>query len=204
MSKYDTKVAFVVSEDYEGTCCVVFERSHVAARRAGAGELGSEFEGVSCRREKALDQFADAGKVPPRFLIEELGWWFTCAECGNSTSDEDAADRPIMTEYEGDMVFCCGNCRNRYHDEQHRRAQIRLQRESACLAKFPGVEVVWVNVHKTDSTVLFRFPGGVNPADWKVGDAHLNVARIDQAAFQAYQDSVIAARAQQPGDTHGR
>ncbi|PWF25008.1 hypothetical protein [Corticimicrobacter populi] len=195
MSKYNDKVAFVVSEGYENTCCVVFERSHVAARRVGAGELGSEFEGVSCRREKALDQFAGAGKVPPRFLVEELGWWFTCVECGNRTSDEGEDRNPITTEYEGDMVFCCGNCRNSYHEEQHRRAQIRLQRESACLAKFPGVDVVWVNDHKEDSTVSFRFPGGENPADWKVGDTHVKVARMDQPAFEAYQNSVIATRA---------
>ena len=53
--------AYVVTEDCDGTCTIVFANSSAAARREGAAELGLTFEEVeSCRRAPWADEFSKA------------------------------------------------------------------------------------------------------------------------------------------------
>lgn len=72
--------AYVVHEDDEGNCAVVFATNGATARRDGANELNLSFEEVaSCRRQPAFDQYAP-GPVPMHATLA-AGWWHECGHC---------------------------------------------------------------------------------------------------------------------------
>ncbi len=203
MGTYASPVAFSVQGSEHGH--IVFAKSHVEARRVGAAEVGEDFETVeSVNRVPALDCYAATGKVPPRVLIEDHGWWYECIQCLHQIQADDLydydEDRTLQPEYEGNRVFCCGNCRNAFHDERHREAQLQLQRASAALARFPGIEILHANGHDRDAAVQFKFPGGQYGATWRVGEPDVWVAKSDQDAFHAFQDRLIAERAAMQAD----
>lgn len=71
-------LAYSVQASEQG--CVRFARSSAQARREGASELDTEWEGIeTCRRAPQFDHFAP-GPVPEKALWD-AGWRFLCGEC---------------------------------------------------------------------------------------------------------------------------
>ncbi len=122
MATYEKPVAFIVTDEMEGRADVFFERSHAAARRAGAGEFGVEFGDVTCRREPRYDN-----GVTMQQRLED-GWHWDCAgpNC-QRVVDNDTEGRVVG----GETVYCSEACR-----ESHARQKAdRKRREDAVRAE---------------------------------------------------------------------
>lgn len=115
--------AYVVSEEYEGTCAIVFANSSAAARREGAAQLNMTFEEVdSCRRAQWADGFSKDGKIPIEAALDN-GFWVECDHCGERLDylrDEGFAV-PVGTF--GGHAYCTPACE---HAEAISRADRRL------------------------------------------------------------------------------
>lgn len=118
------KLAWKVTDE-DGQGCIVFHSHGLAARRLGAGELGSEYEYVECCREKQYDEYSELGKVPTKVLLEN-GWWFECHYCGmkvyddreNEDGTEFSLDDVVIDEGScDDNVYCNQSCKDN-HDKE--------------------------------------------------------------------------------------
>lgn len=97
--------AYVISDDEY--CTIEFAEHRATAQASGANELNSEFQYVRCRRAPEFDQYAKAGKVPWKVLIEDHDWSQECGYCYNRVhSDEE--DR-VYNDGE-DQVYCSTEC----------------------------------------------------------------------------------------------
>lgn len=119
MSAGNPLKAYHVQNDDEGL--IVFAKHGVVARRIGANELNTDFDGVEyCRRAPWADQYADQGWVPTEVLISK-GWWQSCsAFCGStvkadSKDGEGASHEPV---FDGRDVYCNQACKNRADSKQ--------------------------------------------------------------------------------------
>lgn len=79
------KAAFYVESECEGTAVVIFAKSNAQARRQGADELGADWDGVTCKRDKSYD--CAEGHVTQEELWDR-GWWFECDECGQRANHD--------------------------------------------------------------------------------------------------------------------
>jgi hypothetical protein len=190
--------AYEVREPDEGHCVVVFATSGAEARRLGASELDTDFDGVeSCRRAPQFDAYAEVGKVPPLALIEH-GWWFECSHCGHQVSSdgEDSEGSPLEPVADGDRVYC-----NQAHQMAHwRERRDRTSRMDAvveaCALKFYGWPIRDLRGHEhykaggreTVACCDFDFPGrkGLH-ARWDLGEATVWISECDREAWAAMQ-----------------
>ncbi|PPQ35404.1 hypothetical protein SAMN06265338_1247 [Rhodoblastus acidophilus] len=130
MSKSGKRMkAYAVQEDCEGTGGIVFAKHAIVARREGANEYnGGEFHGVTCRRAKWADEFAETGIVPASVMIAN-GWWFECSYCGQKIDEDSLYDRrlPIsgVVGSQHSLIFCCKShaLKHRLEDAQRKRAE---------------------------------------------------------------------------------
>ena len=100
--------AWIVRDEQEGFAVVAFHHHGLAARRIGSHKLELDFEDTECSRAPEFDQFAEAGEVPAKVLIED-GWWMECHECGTKiTQDSDLSD---LVEMGGFSVYCNSKCK---------------------------------------------------------------------------------------------
>lgn len=204
MSEQKPLKAYEVRDDGEGYCCIIFATNSATARREGASELGTDWEGVeSCRRAPHLDQYAP-GPVSPMTLIEH-GWWFECSHCGRRVSDdmaeelEDDGLNPddFVPRPAGDRgIYCSANCECADYMEKRGREEAEDALREVFEAKFPGAAIV--DVHCYDGPLLktaeyphranthlitFKFPGGKYSARWHFGDKVCSVSQIDKEEF---------------------
>lgn len=196
--------AYEVREDGEGYCCVVFATNGAAARRDGAGELGTEWDGIeSCRRAPHLDQYAP-GPVPPITLIEH-GWWFECQHCGRRVSndmdddllDDDLDPAPFSPRPAGKHgVFCSERCECADHMEKRDREEAADALREVFEAKFQGAEILHVHVYRGprleagksgEYVVTFKFPGALYSSRWSFGDEFCSVPQCDVRAFAEWK-----------------
>lgn len=198
--------AYEVRDDGEGYCCVIFATNSATARREGASELGTDWEGVeSCRRVPHLDQYAP-GPILPMTLIKH-GWWFECQHCGRRVSDEmddelldDGLDPanfiPRPAGKHG--VYCSAGCECADHMEKRGQEEAEDALREVFEAKFPGAEILHIHVYggpKLETgdqgryVVTFTFPGGQYSARWEFGDTFCKVKMIDNEAFKAWRKS---------------
>lgn len=177
--------AYQVTDRYEGYSTIVFARHGIVARREGANELNIEFDEVeSCRRVPGLDSYAEREHVPPKVLIEDMGWYFECTDCGQHiTEDTEHA------VYEGDMVFCSSWHWLTFKETLARRRYVKRQAEALTRVKWPAIDGV-VSVHGVRSelagtSVGFTF-GGKSAAHWIVGEATVNIIPSDMEAWNDF------------------
>lgn len=86
---------------------IVFEKSNVAARRVGAGELNTEFEYIeSCRRAPEFDKYASLGSVPLKVLVQDHGWMTECNKCYSWVGADH--DEGPLSWTEEDTAICHG------------------------------------------------------------------------------------------------
>lgn len=191
--------------DGDDGCCIVFATNSATARREGANELNTDWEGIdTCRRESALDEYAP-GPVPPLALIE-LGWWFECHHCGRKISetmheeveddDLDPANFDIVTE--GQAVFCSHSCSAIHHAERRANKAAEVALIELFETKFADCAIKRVHVHGQrleapdkhggmKCTVAFMFPGAKHGATWEFGNPDLYVAFGDHPAYYAWR-----------------
>jgi hypothetical protein len=73
--------AYEVRDPHEGNCVIVFATNSATARREGAGELDTDWEGVeSCTRAPWADEYAP-GPAPLHATLA-AGWQHECGHCG--------------------------------------------------------------------------------------------------------------------------
>ena len=86
-----------------------------------------DWSDVTCRREKRLDHYGEASKIPFSVLVE-MGWWIECYHCGMHVDDStlyDAGLTPdgVIGNYHS-AVYCSQAC----HDAEQadREAKRRM------------------------------------------------------------------------------
>lgn len=204
--------AYMVREDGEGNCCIVFATNNATARREGAEEICSgEWEAVeSCRRAAEFDQYTP-GPVPATVLIDS-GWWMTCRGCEvrvdadnyeafEKLDDEDAEPPTPVDADDLRNVYCCQACKA--SDEAARRLRLVAGANllEAFEARFTGATVVGAYAdgprlesrperngsHCSSSHVDFRFPGGKYTARWYFGDSLVTISKMDLDALHSWR-----------------
>jgi hypothetical protein len=211
MSKEKKLKAYIVTEDYEGHSCLIFATNSATARREGAGELGTEWDGIeSCRRAPQFDEYAEIGTVPVMVLIE-YGWWYECSHCGRRVHKDmaDDLDSEGLDPAEfmprpngGHGAFCSESCECADHMARRRRAEATEALLDVFEAKFPGATVVSVHVYNGPklvenepgrpirNCVSFTFPGSTRGAQWSFGDAFAMISNIDAKAYRDWQNGL--------------
>jgi hypothetical protein len=213
MSKEKKLKAYIVTEDDEGHSCLIFATNSATARREGAGELGTEWDGIeSCRRAPQFDEYAEIGTVPVMVLIE-YGWWYECSHCGRRVhkgmeddldseglNPADFTPRPI-DDY---GAFCSESCECAHHMEQRGREEAADALLEVFEAKFPGATVVSVHVYNGPklvenepgrpirNCVSFTFPGSTRGAQWSFGEPFAMIPIVDVDAFKKWQSGGAA------------
>jgi len=93
--------AWIITDDYS---TIIFHNHGVAARRIGADDLGTDFEGVSCKRCPQLDKYAKT-VVPIEVLINDFGWWHECHNCYKIVNKDSTG-----AIFRNDTVYCSAQC----------------------------------------------------------------------------------------------
>jgi hypothetical protein len=165
VATYDKRVAFIVTDEYEGRADVFWARSHAEARRAGAGEFGLEFADVTCRRVPRYDN-----GVTMQMRIDD-GWHWECL--GPSCQRVVDADTDGML-IEGERVYCSQRCRD---EDTKRRASLKRAEDAArseVLRMRPDatIESLFLNV-ANEAIVSLKLPSGRHVTcslDWLASD----------------------------------
>ncbi len=149
------RLAYEVSEDYEGTAEIVWATSTAAARREAMGELNVEFNQLSTKRVRELDGF----KGDLNQWKFSNGWWSTChyQPCHNERCGEDNG-----AVYRDGIWACCDEHvtleQERRIKEKARRAEVTTE----ALRLKPGSTVHNVHFNPDDTAILdMTFPSGV-------------------------------------------
>lgn len=193
--------AYEVRDDGEGYCCVVFSTNGAAARREGASELGTDWEGIeSCIRKPDLDQYSP-GPIPPMTLLDH-GWWFECSHCGQRVSNDDADDertKEFNPRPNGlHSIFCSESCECADHMQRRNRQEAEAALIEVFEAKFPGAKILNVNVCEGPKLIEgvpgrfvigFTFPGCTYGARWDFGDDFCRVSQCDADAYGAWREA---------------
>jgi len=128
--------AFVVKHvdsyyDDDAPTMIYFMTHDIHARRAFAEEHNDgEIVGIHVKREKALDRYEEAGKVP-FWLLALMGWWSECDHCGQRVSEDDLNDRNLdPTEIVGTFcsrVYCSPVCHGLWKTDQAEKKHVEGQ-----------------------------------------------------------------------------
>jgi hypothetical protein len=199
MSTADSLKAYMVTEYGEGHACVVFAVSGAPARRAGAAELGTDWDGVEfCRRAPEFDAYAP-GPVPQRALYD-AGWWFECMHCGTRMTDGE--HHQFRSDDEGNdsdpddfgffersrAVYCCRGCMAKHDAEATSRADHSAALVDLVALKYPEVLAVtyayWNDSHPKKSRVCFALPALTGDVDWTIGESKVLVLQADVEVFK--------------------
>lgn len=184
--------AYIVTEDFEGHCCIKFAKHNVVARREGASELNTEFEYVECRRAPEFDQYAEIGEVPIQVLIGH-GWRYKCFGCGTTVhkySEDDEGNELELYYPDDNRVYCSLQCCS--EEIERNNEQKRREREvvNAALERWPGIEIVYSNVYMDPQLVEFKFSGGLYKCTWRMGQSFVSVSKTDVEAWKKFAESV--------------
>lgn len=202
--------------DSDECSVVVFAKTGIEARVAGAREMDTDFSGVeSCRRFPAVDSYAP-GPVPPLVLIEH-GWWFECSGCydrvGTDYYIEIQGEPPPLPVDHGGEVYCNEEC---YQSALVMRAEKKRTEDAAivaleryAIARYPGITVTARSAYASaltgpvllrTSVVEFRFPGGRFSASIREDKTEspatmsLLICQGDQEAWAAFASTLPPAQ----------
>lgn len=189
--------AYVVREDSEGSCAIVFATNGAAARRDGGNELNISFEEVdSCRREPAFDQYAP-GPVPLHATLA-AGWRHECSHCGarfdqderNYGDDEDREDAFEPVQDANCYTFCSPTCMMQHWAERRERKARECSAIEAALTRWPMAAGVTAGEYYKgwpsngyEMRAQFMLPGLKYPVTWAPGDSTAMVSQCDVDEF---------------------
>lgn len=215
----DRNKAYVVTEDCDGTCTIVFANNSAAARREGAAELGLTFEEVeSCRRAPWADEFSKDGKIPIDAALDH-GYWMECGHCGDRLDYLRDEGEAVPVGIFGGWAYCSPACE---HAEAVERADRKLceafgrevisyklsQMHGGALlpCKSDGVFTPYVYVSRDadrfqvfELGLNFTFPGGKHSGrlrykrDEEPDPWHATIAQGDLPAWEIFISSKEAA-----------
>lgn len=190
--------AYEVREPDEGNCVITFATNSATARREGASELDTEWDGVeSCKRAPWADQYAP-GPVPLHATLE-AGWWHECGHCGcrfdhegRHGEDDDERDDAFEPVQRGIQSYCSETCAQEEWAERRQRAAREQAVIDAAYMRFPRVSVIkaYETSHHTEDTywrAAFTVPGLQYAAHWTLGSKTVDVSQCDVEAFKAWQ-----------------
>lgn len=197
--------AYIVQDDYgDSGACVRFAKHNVVARREGALEINCEFDGVTCKRYPAFDQYAEQGDVPAEVLVEH-GWFFECMRCSQQVCsnpvDENYDDIELHPIYEGHRVWCSQDCKDKFAAERAAEKQREADVAAAAIKEWPGITVRHTNGYEQPSRVWFEFPGGQDQVWWRQGEKTVWVSVRDKEAWLAFTDGLKRQRASSTEET---
>ncbi|WP_343734601.1 hypothetical protein [Acidovorax sp.] len=185
--------AYVVHEDDEGNCAVVFATNGATARRDGANELNLSFEEVaSCRRQPAFDQYAP-GPVPMHATLA-AGWWHECGHC-QCRFDEDGrmgyeddecvdAFEPVQSETRA--TYCSTACMMAEWAERRARQKREHATIEAVFTRWPmAISAVGYERSDTEQYARFTMPGLKYSVQWTPGESTVHVSQCDVDAFKS-------------------
>lgn len=190
--------AYVVREDSEGNCAIVFAINGASARREGGNELNLSFEEVeSCCREPAFDQFAP-GPVPIHATLA-AGWWHECAHCGvrfdeegrNDYDSDEERDDPFEPVQDSKQInYCSPTC---MMEEWAKRRQEKAREHAvieAALIKWPEALLASAGRYSRgwplrgdEWRAAVTLPELKYPVTWAPGSADAFVSQCDLEAF---------------------
>lgn len=189
--------AYEVREKSEGRCVIAFATNGATARRDGASELHTDFEGIeSCRRAPQFDGYAP-GPVPTSALLAD-GWWFECQHCGitfdaDGRHGEEAGSRDDECEPvdDGKAHYCSPTCKMEHWAEKRQRTLRQLAAIEAALTHWPMATGVradesckeWPS-RDYEMRAYFTLPGIKHPVDWAVGSKDVMVSHCDADDFR--------------------
>lgn len=112
--------AYSYFETDEYTGGIIFAKSNIEARKAGANLLNMDgIGGLEVRRRKDLDRYEASG-VPAWLLVAE-GWRFECHGCGMQINESNMDDEgmPVtgVVGVESGQIYCCHACRMQHKAE---------------------------------------------------------------------------------------
>lgn len=189
--------AYVVHEDGEGNCAIVFANNGATARREGGNELNLSFEEVdSCRREPAFDQYAP-GPVPLHATLA-AGWWHNCQHCavmftedGRDDEDEDEREHdfnPVQDARRNN--YCCPACMMKQWAEHRDRTARQVAAIEATLVRRPMATGVTSGEYSrgwphrdTEIRAQFTLPCVRYPVNWVPGANTVTVSQCDLEEF---------------------
>lgn len=124
--------AYAVTETESGeySGAILFARSNIEARRAGAAEFNDQqLGGMSVLRAKWADRYGSRYAVPARELID-AGWHFECWGCGARLDTDWLYDHHLpcagVIGRQDGPVYCCARCRRKHlNHERRKRAEER-------------------------------------------------------------------------------
>lgn len=210
--------AYVVREDDEGSCAIVFATDSATARREGGNELNLSFEEVeSCRREPAFDEFAP-GPVPLHATLA-AGWWHQCSNCdvrfeqkgrygdGDPGDGDDREDAFEPVRSSGGSNYCSPTCLMKGWAERRNRESRKHAAIEAAATRWPNA--TRITAYETyerstgiESRASFCLPGLKNGVSWVIGATTVSVTQEDAATFASLYGAQRAAQAAQGGE-HG-
>lgn len=190
--------AYQVTDNDEGNSCICFATNSATARREGAQQLDTEWDGIdTCRRANWADQYAP-GPVPMLACLA-AGWWFECSHCGcrmdsdgRHGEEEDERDDAFEPTEEPHSIYCSPTCRMELWADRRARDAKRDATIEACAIKWPDATAITAHELYTGTgtqthwTASFGFPGGKFHANWKLGDKVVSVSACDVEAFKAW------------------
>ncbi len=147
-------MAYEVSEDHDGGAIIVWAKSTAEARREAMGELNKDFNELSTKRVRELDNF----KGDINQWKFDHGWWSTChyQPCHNERCGEDNG-----AVYRDGIWACCDE---HVTLEQERRAEEKVLKETAAAEALrikPGSTVHNVYFNPDGTAILdMTFPSG--------------------------------------------
>lgn len=149
------RLAYEVSEDHEGTAEIVWATCGAAARREAMSELNAEFNQLSTKRVRALDNFK--GDIDQWKF--DHGWWSTChyQPCHKDRCGEDNG-----AVYRDGIWACCDEHvtleQERRVKENARKAEVTAE----ALRIKPGSTVHGVHLNPDgEAWIWMTFPSGV-------------------------------------------
>lgn len=161
-------VCWVIQEEDEGSCEIVFHHHRLAARRIGINAHGgcdNETYGYDIRRAPEFDQYVEKGFVPIKAMID-AGWWVTTVDgiriCDDDSDDESNFDyEKLVFSLDEKSVFLNMDACHEYALAVHDRNNQFSRFKQAILKAWPELEFVkWQGGHPWITfSVTFTFPG---------------------------------------------
>lgn len=189
--------AYQVREDSEGRFVIAFATNGATARREGASELHTDFEGIeSCRRAPQFDRYAP-GPVPTSALLAD-GWWFECQHCGITFNAEGrygeeagSRDDEFQPIEDGKANYCSPTCKMQHWAEKRQRTACQLAAIEAVLTHWPMATGVtadecskpWPS-RDYEMRAQFTLPCVRYPVNWVPGAGEVFVSQCDAEEFK--------------------
>lgn len=199
-----TLKAYVVREDGEGNCAIVFATNGATARRKGGNELDLSFEEVeSCRREPAFDQYTP-GPVPLHATLS-AGWWHECSHCGTRfdqdgrsyEEDEDREDKFEPVQDAQRSNYCSPTCMMKEWAERREQIAMKHAAIEAALIRWPDALVASAGQYvkawparDLEMRASVSLPGIKYPVHWVIGASTVSVSQCDVEDFKRLYGAV--------------